>query len=316
MSEIKQFIIRALILVVVLLSFNVKAFGQSNENFTQYVLNPMSINPAYAGGQEALNVSLFYGKQWVGIEGSPQNMAFSIDAPLVNQKLGLGLMLANEQFGVTKQNDISTNYAFRILFPKSVLSFGLGANLKLLNSTYSDLTALDPGDEIYLQNAKTYALANFSFGVHYMGKNLFAGFSIPQLLSYNFDIDQDKYLNVNDFNKYRYLLNTGYKIKATNSLAIIPSVLLQYSKLNVSNNLLYDLNTLLSYNDLLSIGGSYQNSRSFATLFQIKPNKQLSIAYSYSIETSRLSRYTSGSHQILLKYIFKYKVYAPNSLIF
>lgn len=316
MNRMKQPIIKSLIAFAVLITLNVNILAQSAANFTQYVLNPMSINPAFAGGQDALNVSLFYGKQWTGIEGSPESMAFSIDAPLVNQKLGLGLMLTNEQFGVSKQNEVSTNYAFRILSSQSVLSLGLGASLKLTNSTYSDLIALEPGDEMFLQDSKTYALANFSFGVHYAVKNFFAGVSIPQLLNYNFDVDQDKYLNVNDFNKYRYLLNTGYKIKASNSLAIIPSVLLQYSKLNVSNNFLYDLNTLLSYNDLLCIGGSYQKNRSFATLFQIKPNKQLSIAYSYSIETSRLSRYTSGSHQILLKYIFKYKVYAPNSLIF
>lgn len=312
----KQPIVQILIAVAVLLSSEIKALGQGSTNFTQYVLNPMSINPAYAGGQDALNLSLFYGKQWTDIKGSPETTAFSADAPFVNEKLGLGLMLVNEQFGVSKQNEISTNYAFRILSPLSVLSLGLGASLKLTNSTYSDLIALDPGDEIYLQDSGTYSLVNFSFGAHYKVKNFFVGLSIPQLLNYNFDVDQNKYLNVNDFNKYRYLLNTGYKIKASNSLEILPSVLLQYSEFTASNNFIYDLNTLVRFQDLLCLGGSYQNDRSFTTLFQINPNKQISIAYSYSIETNPLNRYTNGSHQILLKYIFKYNVNAPNPLIF
>lgn len=316
MSVMKQNILKILIVVALLSSQNIKVLAQSTANFMQYVLNPMSINPAYAGGQEALNISLFYGKQWTGIKGSPQNIAFSTDAPFLNKKLGLGLMLVNEEYGVSKQNEISTNYAFRILFPRSVLSFGLGASLKLTNSTYSDLTTLDPGDEIYLQDSRTYTLANFTFGAHYAIKNFFVGFSIPQLLNYKFDIDQDEYLYVNNFNKYRYLLNTGYKIRAGNSLKVIPSLLLQYSKFDTNNSILYDLNTLICYQDLICLGGSYQNDRSIATLFQINPNKQISIAYSFNIETSQLDRFTNGSHQILLKYIFKYKVYAPNSLIF
>ena len=307
---------KILIIIAVFVSIYLEASAQSRTDFLQHVLNPMSINPAYAGGQDALNFSMFYGKQWTGIEGSPKSMAFSADAPFMNQKLGLGIMLLNEQFGVSKQNEISTNYAFRILSPQSVLAFGLGASLKLRNSAYSDLIALDPGDEIFLKDSKTYALANFSFGMHYSVKNFFVGFSIPQLLNYNFDIDQDKYLYTNDFNKYRYLLNSGFSIKAGNSLAIEPSLLFQYSALNTNNKFLYDINTLLNYKDIIYLGGSYQSDRSFATLFQVKPNKQISIAYSFNYETGKLNRYTNGSHQIMLKYIFKYKVYAPNSLIF
>lgn len=312
----KQTIKNILFVIAILSNANVEASAQSTVEFTQYVLNPMSINPAYAGGQDALNLSLFYGKRWSGIQGSPKNMTFSADAPFANHKLGLGLMLINEQFGVSKQNEISTNYAFRILSPQSVLSFGLGANIKLTNSTYSDLTALDPGDEIYLQDSKTYALANFSFGVHYAVKDFFVGFSIPQLLNYNFDVDEDRYLYQNDFDKYRFLLNTGYKIQVGNNFALVPSLLFQYSAFNKGNNFIYDVNALLNYQDILCLGGSYQNDRSFASLFQVKPNKQISIAYSFNYETGKLNRFTNGSHQIMLKYIFKYKVYAPNSLIF
>jgi len=315
-SRMNQTIKKILIVIAILSTIKVGVCAQSSTDFMQYVLNPMSINPAFAGGQDALNLSLFYGKQWTDVKGSPKEMTFSADAPFMNKRLGLGIMLLNEQFGVSKQNEISTNYAYRILSPQSVLAFGLGASVKLRNSAYSDLIALDPGDEIYLQDSKTYALANFSFGVHYSVKDFFVGFSIPQLLNYNFDIEEGKYLYKNDFNKYKYLLNTGYKIKAGNSLAIVPSLLFQYSALNANDEFLYDLNAMFNYKEIIYLGGSYQNSRSFATLFQVKPNKQISIAYSFNFETGQLNRFTNGSHQIMLKYIFKYKVYAPNSLIF
>ncbi|SMO49874.1 type IX secretion system membrane protein, PorP/SprF family [Saccharicrinis carchari] len=309
--------LRKLILVFVVLSiFCAENAAQSNLAFAEYVFNPMSINPAYAGGQEALNFSLFYAQQWTGIQGSPKNMTFSADAPFMRQKLGLGLMLVNEQYGVSHENKISTNYAYRIISPKSVLSFGLGANIKLTNSTYSDLIALDPGDEMYLQDSKTYALTNFSFGMHYSRKQFFVGFSIPRLLNHSFDIDQKKYVYQNDFSKFRYLLNTGFTVWAGDRFNIVPSLLFQYTSSGTSKKMLYDANTLLCYNDFLCLGGSYQNERAFSTLFQVKPNKQISITYSFNFETSQLNTYKSGSHQIMLKYIFKYKVYAPNSLIF
>ena len=68
----------------------------------------------------------------------------------------------------------------------SVLAFGLGAGVVLTNTAYSDLVVIDPGDEIYLQDSKTFAVPNFSFGMHFSSGNYFAGIINPEVSDVQF----------------------------------------------------------------------------------------------------------------------------------
>jgi len=292
------------------------AAGQINPTTNQYVLNPVSINPAFAGGRRALNIATFYGKQWVGIDGAPSTLTLSIDAPLADEKLGLGLMLISDKIGVTKENQVISSYAYRIEMEQGILSFGLGAGITLTNSAFSDLIVLDPGDEIYLTDSRTFAVPNFSFGVHYSVNNYFAGFSVPKLLNYSFDFAKNKYVLDNNTGNYSYLLNTGYLFDAGKKFKIFPSVLLRYSSIPSPSVFQYDINAHVGYADKVWLGGSYRNNRTFATMFQFQPNDQLKIAYTYNFEVSRLGKYSNGSHEIMLRYVFKYNVNVMDPLNF
>ncbi len=290
--------------------------GQLNPMTNQYLLNPMSINPAYAGESGALNISTFYGRQWVGVDGAPTTLAFSADAPFADRKLGLGLMIVSDKIGVTKENQLATSYSYKIELNENILSFGLGANAIMTNTAFSDLVVLDPGDEIYLTDSKIYMVANFSFGMYFSNKNYFAGFSIPKLLNYKFDYAKNKYVIDNSISNYSYLVNTGYIYDISEKFKIFPSVLLRLSTAPTNAKFQYDINTHFCYLDKFWLGGSYRNNRSFATMFQVQPNDQLRIAYTYNIELSQLGKYSKGSHEVMLRYIFRFNVDALNPLIF
>jgi type IX secretion system PorP/SprF family membrane protein len=307
---------RIVLLFSVLILIAQGAKGQADPVTNQYVLNPVAINPAFSGGRGALNIFTFYGKQWVGIDGSPANLTVSLDAPFANQKLGLGLMISNDRVGVTKENMINTSYAYRIKIDEGVLAFGLGAGIVLTNTAYSDLIVLDPGDEIYLQDTKIFGVPNFSFGVHYSLYNFSAGLSIPRLLNYRFDFASNKYVFDNNAGSYSYLLNAGYKLEAAESINIYPSVLIRYASIPDPSKFQFDINAHVSFYDKFWLGGSYRNKRSVAAMFQFQPTSQLRIGYSYNFEISQLGRYTNGSHEIMMNYLFKYRVEAVNPLNF
>lgn len=307
---------KIILLFSVLILLAESAKGQADPATNQYVFNPVAINPAFTGGRGALNIFTFYGKQWVGIDGSPANLTVSFDAPFASQKLGLGLIVTNDRVGVTNENLINTSYAYRIKLDDGVLAFGLGAGIVLTNTAYSDLIVLDPGDEIYLQDTKIYGVPNFSFGVHYSQDNFFAGLSIPRLLNYSFDFTSNKYVFDNDAGSYSYLLNAGYTFEAAENIDIFPSVLLRYSAIPDPSKLQLDINTHVCFYDKFWLGGSYRNKRTVAAMLQFQPTSQLRIGYSYNFEISQLGRYTNGSHEIMMNYIFKYKVEAVNPLNF
>lgn len=291
----------------------VSVSGQLTPITDQYILNPMAINPAYAGSRGVLSIGAFYSKQWVGVNGAPSTITLSADAPVYDNKIGLGLIILNDKIGVTKENQFITNYAYRLNVGKGVLSFGLGAGLITTNTAWSDLVVQDEGDEYYLIDSRPFIVPHFSFGVFYSNKSYFASFSVPKIFNYKFDFIKSKYQLLNDPDLYNYMLYTGYDFKVSSGIKLLPSVLLSYS---AGNDLLYDINVNVSFLERFMAGLSYRNSRSVSALFQMQINNQLKIAYTYDYDIGRLGNYTSGSHEIMIRYEFRYKVEAVNSLIF
>jgi len=86
------------ILCILLISAN--AFGQMIPVTNHYVLNPLTINPAFAGSRGVMNIAAFYRNQWVGITGAPTTMSLAMDAPFMEDKLGLGLVIINDRIDI------------------------------------------------------------------------------------------------------------------------------------------------------------------------------------------------------------------------
>src|SRR5210317_1001789 len=79
------------ILALVIASFTSNA--QQDPMYTQYMFNTQTINPAYAGTWEAVGFMLLGRNQWTGFDGAPETYSFSVQAPLKNERVALGLNL-------------------------------------------------------------------------------------------------------------------------------------------------------------------------------------------------------------------------------
>jgi type IX secretion system PorP/SprF family membrane protein len=277
------------------------------------VLNPLSINPACAGSRGALNIAAFYRRQWAGIPGAPETLTLEADAPFLDSKLGLGFIITSDKIGVTKETHFLTNYSYKISMDKGSLSFGLGAGLMTTNTAWSDLIVIDPGDESYLTNSRVFVVPDFTFGVYYSNKNYFAGLSVPKLLGYKFNLDKNKYTVMFNPGKYNYLLNAGYVFELNQKVKLFPSTLITISP---GEKVLFDLNGYVSYIDRIWAGASYRNNRSLGVLFQFAVNNQFRVAYTYDYDLGMLGQYSNGSHEIMLRYEFHYKVDAISPLSF
>ena len=287
--------------------------GQLAPVTNQYILNPLIINPGYAGNRGALNIAAFYRRQWVGIAGAPETMTLAIDAPFLASKLGLGLIISNDKIGVTKETRLNSNYAFKISMGDGNLSLGLGAGVIITNTDFADLSVRDPGDEYFLSNSRVFVVPDFSFGVYYSCRNYYVGISIPKLLGHKFDFNKDRFTTKFNPDQYCYLINMGYVVSISPKLKFSPSTLLTLSP---GEKLHYDLNAHFIFYDRLWLGASYRNSRSVAGLLQFAVNNQFRVAYTYDFDFSELRRYSNGSHEIMLSYEFRYKVNVVNPLVF
>lgn len=298
---------------LVLLLIPAGLFAQLAPVTSQYVLNPVSINPSTAGNRGDLNIAAFYRRQWTGISGAPETVTLEADAPVLDSKLGLGLIVTNDKIGVTKETHFMTNYSYKISLQKGELALGLGAGLIATNTAWSDLVVLDPGDEAFLANSRVFVVPDFSFGVFYSNNNFFTGFSIPKLMAYKFNIDKNKYNVSVSPKQFNYLFNFGYYYNVNEKVKLLPSALVSYIS---GEKLLVDLNGYVSFNDKIWAGASYRSGRSLGALFQVAINNQFRVAYTYDFDLGQLGHYSNGSHEIMLRYEFHYKVNAVSPLNF
>ena len=287
--------------------------GQLTPVTNQYVLNPLTINPAYAGNKGYMNIAAFYRRQWAGITGAPETMTLTVDAPIFEDKVGLGLIIINDKIGVTKDTYIISNYSYKVSMGEGSLSFGLGAGIIATNTAWSDLVVLDPGDELYLVDTRRFIVPSFSFGTYYSNRNFFAGFSIPKFIGYKFNYDKNKYSLTVDPGQYNYMFTTGYVFNISSKVDFMPSTLLTFAS---GRKMLFDLNAHFNYVNRFWVGASYRNGRSFGALFQFQVNNQLKIAYTYDFDTGDLGGYSNGSHEIMFRYEFRYKVNVVDPLSF
>jgi len=302
-------IIKTILLILIPLSLA----GQLTPVTNQYVLNPLTINPAYAGGKGYLNIAAFYRRQWAGITGAPETLTLTADAPIFDDKVGLGLIIITDKVGVTKETYIISNYSYKVSVGEGSLSFGLGAGIITTNTAWSDLIVNDLGDELYLVDSRRFIVPSFSFGTYYSNHNFFTGFSIPKFIGYKFNYDKNKYSLTVDPGQYNYMFTTGYVFNISSKVDFNPSTLLTFAP---GQKMLFDLNANFNYVNRFWIGASYRNERSFGALFQVQVNNQLKIAYTYDFDTGELGGYSNGSHEIMFRYEFRYKVKVVDPLSF
>ena len=304
---------RKIIKILFLLLIPASVSGQITPLTSQYVLNPLVLNPAAAGNRGVLNVAAFYRKQWVGVKGSPETMTLITDAPFRDDRMGLGLIVMSDKLGITKETHIKADYSYKVAVGTGTLSFGLGAGIAVTNTAWSKSIVLDPEDDLILTDDKGFVVPAFSFGTYYSDQRYFAGFSIPKLLGYKFDTDKKKYVISNNMGEYYYLFNTGYLLDLSPGLKFLPSALIAFSP---GDKLLYDVNANFRIMDRFWFGASYRSNRAIIGMLQIQLNDQIRFAYTYDYDFAKLRTFSSGSHEVMLRYEFRYKVQAISPLNF
>jgi len=289
------------------LLLSARVFAQQDPMYSQYVFNGLLINPAYAGSREVLNATALYRNQWVNIPGAPKTGAFSLDSPIKNQKVGLGLNVVFDKIGVTNHSDFSGIYSYKVYFSdRDILSFGLQAGIGFYNSTntevkYTDDNHIDPA----FQEDYHRVLPHFSFGTYFHSDRFYLGLSVMDILGKS--IENRIYPNMaNDLNinvVSHFFVNSGYLFDLSPDIKFQPSVLIKYvSGAPVEG----DFNGVFSIYDLLAFGVSIRSAASLDFIMQVKVSKQLSMGYSYEYSTNELSNFTSGSHEIVLRYQFDF----------
>jgi type IX secretion system PorP/SprF family membrane protein len=195
------------------------------------------------------------------------------------------------------------------------LSLGLKAGVEVLKENLNMITLPQKDDPTFTEAKPTSYLPNFGFGAYYYNDKFFAGLSVPSLLSYRESSTGSGFSPYNNVQNYNFLLTGGVIFKINDNVKVKPSTLLRF---HANSPLQYDLNcnVILFKDDLLWVGTSYRSKEAFVGLFEFQVNTQLRVGYSYDYTLGPLSKYSSGSHEIVLRYELRYKINAVNPRYF
>ena len=274
--------------------------AQQDVMISQYMFNGLFLNPAYAGTHKYTTSSLLHRTQWVNFNGAPKTALFAIDGAVKDKNMGWGGILSNDRIGAIEQTDIYGNYSYQLKLGEGHLSFGLKAGMSNYILKGDGLKIWDSNDEIFT-GKKNEWLPKLGAGTYYYAEKWYAGFAAPTLLSYqagsnfSFDVDQATFL------KRHYYLNGGYVFTLNDNFKLKPSTLVKFVP---SAPVQADINLNLLYKEMIWVGVSYRTLDAVTFMAEYQTNSRFRVGYAYDLTTSKLNRFSNGSHEIMIGYDF------------
>lgn len=277
-----------------LLGFNV--FSQKEPQYTQYMYNIGSFNPAYVGTVENPEFSGLYRAQWIDIPGAPRTFRFGANLPFQNEKVGLGLNIVSDELGPATQTFADISYSYQIMVTdETKLSFGIDAGGSFLNVDFSKGTFENPGENLNEEMLSEF-YPTLGAGAFLYSEDWYLGASVPNFLTEG--VYNDEIASIVE-DKLQFNFIGGYVFELSDNLKFKPAFLVNtISGSPVNVNL--SSNFLIS--DVVTAGVSYRLDNAFSGLAGFQVSNSFFAGYSYDYNTNLLGEFNNGSHEIILKF--------------
>lgn len=320
----KYLLITLLVAVVSVCSTN--TYAQQEAQFSHNMFNIMSFNPAYAGSNNQICMTLLGRQQWMGFEETnpdgesysvaPQTFLFSIDANINPIRGGIGAVVYKDKLGHEDNVGFKFGYAYRRAIGPGHL--GVGVMAGFLNKTidYSGFFAIDPNDPLLQGAEESDMIFDLSFGAFYkVPGSYYAGISSSQLLQSESSFSNT--LGSPQLKRHYYFIGGYYyTIPSAPEFELQPSIFIKSDFVSTQ----FDVNCLAVYNSQFWGGISYRPVDALVILVGGKPllnsaipaAESLGIGISYDVTTSAMGSNgrSAGSFEFLVNYCFKI-VYVP-----
>ncbi len=286
-------------LLVSLMTFFVTIImvGQKEPQYTQYMYNIGSFNPAYVGTVETPEVAGLYRAQWIDIPGAPRTFRFGVNIPLANEKTGLGFNVVSDQLGPSTQTYVDVAYSYQVnVSDNTKLSFGLDVGGSFLNVDFTKGDFEIENEPLLNTQTTNKFYPTIGAGTFLYSDDWYLGLSIPNFLTNGIYGDEIAVL-VEDKIQFNFI--GGYVFELSSGLKFKPAFMVNYlqgAPMNVN------LSTNFLINDVVTLGASYRLDNAISGLAGFQVSSGMFVGYSYDYNTNGLGEFNNGSHEIILKF--------------
>ncbi len=282
-------------------------YSQQDAQYTQYMYNTVTVNPAYTGTRGMLSVVGLHRTQWVGVEGAPSTQTLSIHSPIGISKVGLGGSIVNDEIGPVNETYFDLTFSYSI--PTSEigkLSFGLKAGARLFSVNFNELNR-DTEDLAFANNIDNQFNPSVGAGVYYHNQRFYLGLSVPNIL-------ETEHLEASDPSnlgaassvakeRLNFYLIAGHTFDLTDDIKFKPAIL---GKLVSGAPLQVDASANFLFHEKLTLGLAYRWSAAISAMAAFQISDSLLIGLAYDRETTELAELNDGSFEVMLRFeLFK-----------
>ncbi len=283
------------------------ALGQQDPQYTNYMFYKLSVNPGYAGSEDAINGLLLNRYQWVGYEGAPKTLVLSADMPIktFNRPSGIGINIISDQLGFYKNMWININYSYKITTKFGTLSIGISPGIYNFDINpggweTGDDSQGESGDNLIPEQDASQLAFDIGMGAYLYSNKYYLGFSVSHINQASVVYDDN---GAGDYLTRHYYLTGGYNIKLPDPLFELQPSFLFKSDLAAWQ---LDLNANIVYDNRFWGGLTYRVQDAIAILLGTELLSGLRIGYSFDLTTSKIRSGTYGSHEFFVNYAFSF----------
>ena len=285
---------RKLLLTGVLLCIFIGvSMAQQDPIVSQYHLNPAMINPAYSGLYNSFMVNANSRLQWMGLNGNPFSNFLTVTSSLVEKKVGGGLLISQDNIGITSTTELALMGAYRIEMDNSTFSFGLQGGFVNVKQKQDDLMLRYPDDPDFPQSSQSSMKPNFGTGIALMSDQYFIGLSIPRLLNVKFE---DGITN-NMLYRRHYYASAAFIKDITAFMKLKPVALIRFVE---GAPVSFDIGANVLWNHKFWFGAYTRNFTTQGALFQLIVNQTVRMGYAIEVPTSRNIETRFISHELVI----------------
>ncbi|MER3497592.1 MAG: hypothetical protein C4308_02595 [Chitinophagaceae bacterium] len=341
---------KRVILFTVLVIVSVIVFAQQRPHYTQYILNNYIINPALSGIENYTDVKISARDQWVGLNGAPRTVYFTIQAPIGKSDYrtsatgysvpgenprgkaywesytaaephhGIGFTVIDDRTGSFNRITAYATYAYHLgINANTNLAGGFSAGISRINldksKTDFDGTG-DPSDPAAGAAWTGYInkiRPDIGFGLWLYSRDYFVGLAAQQIIPQKLTFVDDAAVVKKGRLLPHIFLTAGYRYLVTDDINAIPSIMVKYIQGSSKNDFQPEVNLKLQYRDNFWLGGSYRYQDGYAAMAGINVSNTFNLGYAYDFTTTKLNTISRGTHEIVLGFLLgnKYSEACP-----
>ena len=285
--------------LAIMLFTGFKGQAQQNPQYSMSMFNRHIYNPAFAGEERMTQFEVGGRKQWLNIDGAPQTLAASFEAPIGRsfdwEQVGLGLLVINDQIGVYNNTQATLQLSKGWVIGNNILSIGAQGSISRESANFSNTNAAQSGDPLLGETESNFG-GNIGLGIKLSGSNYYVGFSAN-------DVVTDEPIGIQIDRVQHYFGQAGLHLNRTGRFSYHPNIVVKYAgAIDFKSTPSYEGGAYVTYENMLSLGAQYRFQESIAAIFKLRATQRLAIGYSYDFGTNELSNASAGSHEVWLSF--------------